>query len=47
MIAIERERICNPLVTSHATTIKLCVKKLIDIDNTFGYDHINKTYVMH
>jgi len=47
MIAAERDRILNPPVTSHATIIKPPVKKLFYIDNTFGYDHVKKAYVMH
>jgi len=47
MITTERDRILNPLVTSHATIVKAPVKKLFYIDNTFGYDHVKKAYVMH
>jgi len=47
MIATERDRILNPLVTSHATIIKPPVKKLFYIDNTLAYNHVKKTYVMH
>jgi len=47
MIAAEKDRILNPPVTSDATIVKTPIKKLFNIDNTFGYDHIKKAYVMH
>jgi len=47
IIAAERDRILNLPVTSHATIVKPPVKKLIYIDNTLGYDHVKKAYVMH
>jgi len=47
MIATERVRILNTPVTSHATIVKPPVKKLFYIDNTCGYDHVKKAYVMN
>jgi len=47
MIAAERDRILNPTNTSQATFVKSLVKKLIFIDNSFGYDHVKKVVVMH
>jgi len=47
MIAIERDGILNPPVTSHATIVKAPVKKLFYIDNTLSYDHVKKAYIMH
>jgi len=47
MIAAERDRILNSPVTSHATIVKPPVKKLFYIDNTLGYDHVKKAYVMN
>jgi len=47
MIATERNRILNPPVTSHATIVKTPVRKLLNIDNTLGYNHVKKAYVMH
>jgi len=47
MIGTERDRILNSPVISYATIVKPSVKKLFYIDNTFGYDHVKKAYVMH
>jgi len=47
MIAAERDRILNPPVTSYTTIVNPPVNKLFYIDNTFGYDHVKKAYVMH
>jgi len=47
MIATERDRILNLHVTSHDTIVKPPVKKLFYIDNTLGYDHVKKAYVMN
>jgi len=47
MIAPERDRILNPLVTSYATIVKPPDKKLFYISKTFGYNHDKKAYVMH
>jgi len=47
MIATERDRILNSPITSHATIVKPPVKKLFYIDNTFGCDHVKKTYIIH
>ena len=47
MIAAEKHRILNPAVTSYAIFVKPPVKKLFYMDNTFGYDHVKKAYIMH
>jgi len=47
MIATERDRILNTPVISHATIVKTPIKRLFYIDNTFGYNHVKKAYVMH